>query len=173
MNHFSSRNLIFDVPEAQTYEKSTFSQNRSSWTSEVVFKTQAIFKIMPVRVPPGTQMTWKPLAQYIYGAWFLYRSFYVISWKLSFLIPWILWKLSFRLTLHIATSVFAILPDLMWFCHVCCQVLWSALYVPCMLAFRCLTHSSCTYTIPCACGIMFLHIYIYNLYIHPHIHTCT
>ena len=34
MNHFSTRNQIFDIPEAQTHEKSTFSQNRSFWTSQ-------------------------------------------------------------------------------------------------------------------------------------------
>ena len=67
MNHFSWRNPIFDVPEAQTHEKSTFSQNRSDWTSKVVFKTPAIFKIMPVRVPPVVGGTWNAPAQYIFA----------------------------------------------------------------------------------------------------------
>ena len=64
MNHFSSRNSIFDVPDAQTHAKSTFSLNRSDSTSEVVFKTPAIFKIMPVRVPPVVGGTWNAPAQY-------------------------------------------------------------------------------------------------------------
>ena len=52
MNHFSTKNQMFDVPEGQTLEKKTFSLNRSDWTSEVVFKTPAIFKIMPSRPSP-------------------------------------------------------------------------------------------------------------------------
>ena len=52
MNHFSTTNSIFDTPEAQTHQKWTFSLNQLDWTSKVVFKTPAIFKIMPSRHRP-------------------------------------------------------------------------------------------------------------------------
>ena len=42
------------VPMSPRHKKCMFSLNRSDWTSKVVFKTPAIFKIMPVRVQPSS-----------------------------------------------------------------------------------------------------------------------
>ena len=69
INHFSTRNPIFDVPEAQTDEKSTFSLNRSDWTTKKTLLDQTENEIN-TQAPPSMGLAIRvpqlPTPQYIY-----------------------------------------------------------------------------------------------------------
>ena len=88
MNHVSSRNPIFDVPDAQTYEKCTFSLNRLGWTSwqerrfNYIYEMALKIKIMTLCGPhdqgPRTQALRNPVAIYIYIYIYWARGIHVI-----------------------------------------------------------------------------------------------